>query len=159
MYVLENVLIAMEWVICFVALWFIPKYKRREASFIFLNTQFLTWIFGLIVVEAGWIEYPVRLFPKANSTSFTFEYLFLPFICIFFNFYYPQDKKFYRRVLYYVIFLSIFTVIEFFVEKYTMMITYFHWRWYWTWISMFLTIYIIRTTYKWFFRMGTPFKL
>nr|WP_282434416.1 CBO0543 family protein [Desulfosporosinus orientis] len=41
----------------------------------------MTWAVGLGVVELRLIEYPVRLFPYANRTSFSFEYFIYPSIC------------------------------------------------------------------------------
>ncbi|WP_345788342.1 CBO0543 family protein [Desulfosporosinus orientis] len=60
---------------------FIPKDKIRKALIAFLFKQVITWAVGLGVVELRLIEYPVRLFPYANRTSFSFEYFIYPSIC------------------------------------------------------------------------------
>lgn len=159
MYLIERVLIGGIWSICFISIWFIPKEKYRQASFIFLFAQLLTWIFGLLVVEAGLIEYPVRELYKANATSFTFEYLVFPFICIFFNIYFPENKNLHKKLVYYMYFLTIFTLIEYFTEKYTLILKYINWKWYITFITMGLVIYIVRSVYKWFFYFNKPFLL
>jgi hypothetical protein len=97
MYSIERLIIGSVWLICFIYIWFIPKHKYRQASFIFLFSQLLSWIFGLLVVEIGWIEYPVRELHKANATSFTFEFLVLPIMCVFFNLYYPEGDRLSKR--------------------------------------------------------------
>lgn len=159
MYFTERFIIGSVWLISFVSLWFIPKQKYRQASFIFLFTRFPVWIIGLSVVEAGWLEYPVREFHKANSTSFTFEYFVLPILCIFFNLYFPESKGIYRKLAYYAAFLAPFTLLEYFAERYTLIINYIHWEWYITFISMCILFYLIRVVYKWFFHLHKPFSL
>lgn len=155
----EWFMIVSVWLICFISILFIPKQKYRQASFIFVFAQLPAWIFGLAVVEAGLIKYPVRVFSKANGTSFTFEYLALPFICIFFNLYFPENKGLYRKVIYYMSFLSFFTLLEYFVEKYTLILKYVHWNWYTTFTSMALFMYLVRLIYKWFYNLDKPFSL
>ena len=159
MYFIERLIIGTVWCISFVSIWFIPGRKLRQASFIFLTAQLPSWLFGLLVVEAGWIEYPVRELYKANATSFTFEYLVLPIICIFFNLHYPENKGLYKKIKYYFYILSIFTLIEYFTEKYTLIIHYIHWEWYITLITMAIFLYMIRAFYKWFYNMGNIFSL
>lgn len=159
MYFIERLIIGTVWCISFISIWFIPKGKLRQASFIFLTAQLPSWLFGLLVVEAGWIEYPVRELYKANATSFTFEYLVLPIICIFFNLQYPETKGLYKKVKYYFYILSIFTLIEYLTEKYTLIIHYIHWEWYITLITMAIFLYMIRAFYKWFYNIGNIFSI
>jgi hypothetical protein len=134
---------------------FVPKNKIREATLIFFFKQLLTWMLGLIVVQYGLIEYPIRSFPKATSTSFDFEYFFYPAICVVFNLYYPADKSKFRIFMHYVYFCSVMSFIEAIVEKYTEILTYIHWSWYITWISLFITFYASRKFYVWYFKLKT----
>jgi hypothetical protein len=159
MYYIERLIIGTVWCVSLISIWFIPMRKLRQASFIFLVAQLPSWLFGLLVVEAGWIEYPVRELYKANATSFTFEYLVLPIICIFFNLHYPENRGLYEKIKYYLYILSIFTLIEYFTEKYTLIIHYIHWEWYITLITMAIFLYMIRIFYKWFYNMGNIFSL
>jgi uncharacterized membrane protein len=159
MYFVERFIIVSVWLISFISIWFIPKEYYHQASFIFLFTQLPSWIFGLLVVEAGLIEYPVRELYRANVTSFTFEYLVLPIMCIFFNMYFPQNKGSYNKIIYYLTILSPFTLIEYFTEKHTLILKYIHWQWYTTFITMGILIYFVRSVYKWFFNLGKPFSL
>lgn len=159
MYLKERLIIGFIWLICFSSIWFIPKNKRREASVIFLISQLFARILGLIVVEFGLIEYPVELFWKANATSFSFEYLLLPFFSIFFNLYYPNAKSSYKKLVYYISIFSVFSFLEYLVEKHTKIITYIHWEWYHTFISMSIVFYLIRAVYKWFFKLKSPLSL
>lgn len=159
MYYIEKILLAGAVIAFFIAVGFIPRNKADRASFVFLLTQFFTWILGLIAVEFAWLDYPFHELSKANSTSFIFEYLMLPIIAIFFILHYPNNKSLRVKIPYYVSFISAFTLIEYFLEKYSMVIKYHSWKWYWTWISMALVIYMVMIIYKWFYRVKNVFAL
>ena len=132
-------------------LFFIPKQKIRLAVVAFLFKQIITFLIGLMVVELGWLEYPIRLFPSINRASFTFEFYAFPVICALFNTRYPNNRSIPIKLSYYVLFCSVMTVVEVMIEKYTELITYVHWEWYFTWISLFITFYLSRLFCLWFF--------
>jgi hypothetical protein len=150
----EYGLIVIGWVITIAMLIrFIPKDKIRHAYVAFGFKQVLTWMLGLSVVELGLIEYPVRLFPNANKTSFSFEYFIYPSICAIFNVNFPEKKGKFKQFMYYVYYSSILTIIEIIVERYTNILNYIHWTWYTTWITLFITFYMTRKFYLWFFKI------
>lgn len=151
---IEKVFLISTWTIIFISIWFLPKEKRANASVIFFITQLFTWILGLIVVEFGWLEYPVRELAKANATSFSFEYFTLPIIIIFLILHYPGHKPIKTRLFYIFTFSSGLTIIEYFVEKYTLIIAYHSWKWYWTWLSVTILFYIVMRVYRWFYQIG-----
>ncbi|MBS4213959.1 MULTISPECIES: CBO0543 family protein [Neobacillus] len=132
-------------------LFFIPKNKFRLAVVAILFKQVITFLIGLVVVELGLLEYPVRLFPSVNRTSFTYEYFAFPVICAAFNVWYPNNRSTIFQLAYYVGFTSVLTIGEIIIEKYTDLITYIHWAWYISWISICLAFYISRLFCNWFF--------
>lgn len=132
-------------------LFFIPKDKRRLAIVAFLFKQVITFIIGLIVVEIGLLEYPVRLFPSVSRASFTYEYFAYPVACAIFNVWYPHNRNRILQLAYYAAFCTVLTIGEVLIEKYTDILTYIHWEWYITWISLFLTFYMARLFCIWFF--------
>lgn len=132
---------------------FIPKNKIRQALVAFHFKQVITWILGLTVVQYKLIEYPVRLFPYANKSSFTFEYFIYPSLCAMFNVNYPQEKKAFGQFMYYCYYCTAITIVELYVEKYTNILKYIHWTWYITWITLFITFYCTRTYFVWFFKL------
>ena len=157
---IERIIEITAWVIVTGLLfWLIPRDKVREAFLIFFFKQLITWIFGLSIVEFGLVEYPVRLFSNATSTSFTFEYFVYPAICVLFNFYYPEGKHWFRQLGHYVLYVTGITILEVILERNTQLIKYLHWSWYWTWITLFATFFISRMYYKWFFRIGKKEKV
>ena len=122
----------------------------KEAQLIFFIKQFMTWILGLITAELRLIEYPVRIFDYAAKTSFTFEYIVYPSICVVFGLYYPEGKSFIKKLMYYFYYCTGITIVEVILEKYTDVINYINWDWYMSWISLFITFYLSRKYYKWF---------
>lgn len=134
---------------------FIPKNKIREAHVAFLFKQVLTWVLGLTVVQYKLIEYPVRLFPYATRTCFSFEYFIYPSLCAIFNVNFPQKKKAFGQFMYYCYYCTTMTIVELYIEKYTNILKYIHWTWYITWITLFITFYCTRKYYVWFFKLKT----
>lgn len=134
---------------------FVPKNKIREASSAFLFKQVMTWLVGLLVVEKGLISYPHRtFFPKANKTSFTFEYFVYPALCSLFNIHYPEKKHPIIKLLYYSLHSSFITVFEVIALKFTNLIKYKNWTWYTTFITVWITYYLSHIYHRWFFKKG-----
>lgn len=149
----EYIVIALEWIVCIALLIkFIPRNKIREAQVAFMFKHVITWLTGLAVVEAGLIEYPVRLFPHASRTNFTFEYFTYPAFCAVFNLHYPENKSGFSQFMYYFYYCTGLTIAEVMLERYTNILKYIHWTWYITWISFFVTFYLTRKYCLWFFR-------
>jgi hypothetical protein len=142
------------WAVATGILFFIPKNKIRLAVVAFLFQQIITFLTGSVVVEFGMLEYPVRLFPTVNRTSFTFEYYAFPVICAAFNVWYPNNQSNLGQVGYYVGFSSVLTIAEVIIEKNTSLINYIHWDWYTSLITIGLALYIARKFCVWFFLKG-----
>lgn len=130
---------------------FIPKDKIRLALVAFLFKQVITFLTGIVVVELGLLEYPVRLFASVNRTSFTYEYFAFPVVCAAFNVWYPNNRSALAQVGYYVGYSSVLTIVEAMIEKYTDLINYVHWEWYITWITICVTFFMTRLFCVWFF--------
>jgi hypothetical protein len=152
----DTLIIIIGWLITItLIIFFVPKARIREAIVIFMFKQMITWIIGLLVVELRMLEYPVRSFAYASKTSFDFEYFIYPSFCVLFNLYYPEGKSFTKRFLHFIYFCSFLTVIEVVVEKYTDILVYLHWSWYITFVTLFITFFMSRQFYKWFFKIDS----
>lgn len=150
----DYILIAIEFIVAIgLLIRYIPKNKIREAHVMFLFKYALTWILSLPVAELRLIEYPVRLFPYATKTSFTFESFVYPAISAIFNINFPDKKTSFSQFMYYFYYCTSMTIIEVFTERYTNILKYIHWAWYLTWITLFLTFYISHRYYIWFFKL------
>lgn len=155
----DLVILALAWILtAMMLLVFVPRHKIREAQLVFMFQQVITWMLGLLVVEFRLIEYPVEFFKYATNSSFTFEYFIYPSICALFNLHYPLRKSHFQQFMYYFYFCTGMTVIEVLCEKYTNIIKYIHWSWYITWITLFVSFFVSRQYYRWFFRLKEPVK-
>lgn len=132
-------------------LFFIPKNKFRLAIAAFLFTQVITFLIGLLVVQLGLIEYPVRTFSSINRTSFDYEFYFFPVVCAVFNVWYPNNRRILIQFGYYIVFSTVLTIGEVILEKYTELIHYIHWDWYISWITIFISFFTVRLLCVWFF--------
>lgn len=149
----DRSILLLSWLLTALALvLFIPRNKIREATLSFFFKQFITWVFGLIVVHKKLIKYPVRLFKSVTKSSFTFEYFVFPSICTFFNIYYPQQANIAAKISYHVVYSAFITIIEYVCERYTNLIKYTNWRWYHTFITISFTFYLSRLYYQWFLK-------
>lgn len=109
-------------VLSILSILYIPKEKIRKALLSLLAFQTSTWFTSIILVQRNKITYSVRELSKANSTSFSFEFFILPLLCIFFNLHFPEDKSFYEKLRYYISFLLPFSLVEYFTEKYMLIL-------------------------------------
>lgn len=140
-------------------LFFIPKNKFRLAIVAFLFKQFITFLMGLVVVELGLLEYPVRCFPSVNRTSFVYEYYAFPAACAVFNVWYPNDRSTLYRLGYYAGYSSVLTFGEVIIERYTYLIKYIHWEWYTTWFAICISFFVVHLFCVWFFAKGKAFYM
>lgn len=129
----------------------IPWERKREAMVVFMFKQLITWLLGLLVVQYGLIEYPVREFAKATATSFAFEYFIYPSVCVVFVLRYPKHKSAIWKWGWYLFFPTWMTALEMVIEKYTDLVHYIHWSGYWTWITLLVTFFMSHTFYRWFY--------
>jgi hypothetical protein len=152
---LEKTIEISSWVVtALLLIKFVSRNNVRKAQVPFMFKQVITWLLGLLVVEKNLISYPYRLlFKRALKSSFTFEYFVLPALCALFNLYYPEKRHSAIKLLYYLFHTSIITGFEAFAVKYTNLIKYNKWTWYWSFISIWLSYYLSRIYYRWFFKL------
>lgn len=148
---LEGIILTATVLVSLLSLAFIPKYKTLQMQFVILFVQLPTWLLGLLVVELGLLEYPYRELASVNRTSFIFEYVILPVLCVHVNNYYPWRASTLAKAAYLVSIGLIMIGGEVILERYTMLIKYTGWEWYWTWISVVFIFYLTQKAVAWFF--------
>lgn len=149
---LEAIILIVVPIITVLSLIFVPKHMRFRAQFILLFTQFPAWILGLVAVQLGLIEYPYRELSTVNRTSFIFEYLVLPIMCIHFDVHFPKYSSKMAKSMYYIGITLVFTIIEYYFERYTLILKYTGWHISWTFISVGFIFWLSRKTTLWFFK-------
>jgi hypothetical protein len=147
----EKTIMASAYMIgIFLLLRFVPKDKIRHATVAFLFKQVISWLFGLLVVDKGLIEYPYRpFFKKTYKASFDFEFFLYPVLCALFNIHYPEKRNILIKALYYFIYTSLIAGPEVLLVKYTKLIHYKKWHWHWSFITMWISYYLSHIFYKW----------
>jgi hypothetical protein len=112
--------------------------------FTFLLTSYCSTFIGVIVVEKGMLEYPIRLLADYFESSILYEYLLFPIICVYFC-QYTYDSTYRIWVIQAIFYNAFFTLVEIILEHYTDLIHYYTWTWLYTFISTFALMVIIRT--------------
>ncbi|WP_127533928.1 CBO0543 family protein [Paenibacillus kobensis] len=144
-------ILASVYVISAGLIFLIPRDRIRLAVAAFLFKQAITFLIGLVVVQAGLIEYPIREFASVNRTSFSYEYFAFPLMCAYFNVRYPNGRSIPIQLGYYAVYSIVLTVMEVIIETYTDLIEYIHWEWYVSLITIGLSFWITRMFCVWFF--------
>lgn len=149
---IEDIILTVSVLAAVLSIFFIPKNKTLQAQFVFLFTQFPSWLLGLCAVEWGWLEYPHRELSTVNRTSFIFEYFVLPMICVYFMAYFPTKRPKWIKVGYYVGVSLALTGSEYILESNTMLIKYTGWNWWWSFLSLCFIFWLSRIATIWFFK-------
>lgn len=150
---LDRIVLISVWIVTILGILLLtPREKIRDAHLVFMFKQVITWMFGLIVVEFKYIEYPIRIFEYATRTSFSFEYFIYPAVCIIFVLRFPKNKTILHKIGWYLLFPTWMTILEVLIERYTDLIHYINWSWYWTWLTLIFTFYLSRLYYTWYIK-------
>ncbi len=131
-----------------------PRHRIRDAFVVFMFKQVITWPFGLLVVQYGLLAYPVREFPNATLTSFSFEYFIYPATCVAFTLRFPESRGIRARLGWYLFFPTWMTALEVAIERYTNLVRYVHWSWHCSWVTLLITFHMTRMFYLWFIKKG-----
>lgn len=149
---LEAVILIAVPIISLLSLIFVPKNMAFRAQFIMAFVQFPAWILGVLVVQFGLIKYPYRELWTVNRTSFIFEYLVLPIMCVHFYVHFPKYSSRLTKLIYYIVVTLMFTIVEYFVERYTLILNYTGWKLHWTFISVCFIFWLSNNVARCFFR-------
>lgn len=150
--ILERSILVGVVIVSLLLIWVIPREQLRLAAVAFLAKQLITMILGHVVVQSGSLAYPIREFAQVNRTSFIYEYLAYPMVCAVFNVRYPVHRNRLWQIGYYILYCTVLTIIEVFLERYTNLIVYVRWNWFWTWGSLMITLMLTRVICLAFFR-------
>ena len=153
---IEDLILTASVVLSLLSLALTPRHKLLQMQFVFLFVQLPTWMLGLAVVQMGLIEYPHRELASVNRTSFIFEYIALPVLCVHVNTCYPWRAAAPLRAAYLAGIALLLTGAEVIFERYTQLIKYTGWEWYWTWLSVLLIFWLTQRMVEWFFKPIAP---
>jgi hypothetical protein len=98
---------------------YIPKNKRRTALLSYSAFSATTWLVTILLAYNNKVTYPVRIFTRSTKITFIPEFLLYPMAFTWFILLYPNDKVLIRKVLHFIIFISIPVMYIYFISVYT----------------------------------------
>lgn len=116
---IERFILIVSVIISISTILYIPKNQFRRTFLSMLSFQATTWFVSLILVQTGLLIFPVREFTKATRVAFTTEFFFYPAIFVWFMLLLPGRIGLIKKMLHWVIFISISSWSAYFFGKYT----------------------------------------
>ena len=150
---LERGILTAAWLISFtIFIFLVPRNRVKEACILFLSAQVITWPAGLLLVELDFMTNPVREFPVATRSNFTFNYLFYPVISMLANLYYPLHASKWKQAAYQLVAVGGLSGLMQLVRLYTQLIDHPKFNWLLSFLIMFLAFNVTRKYAAWYFR-------
>lgn len=150
---MEHLILAAMWLFGIVGfILFIPCKDRRKGLLAFMMFQAAIWLCDMPSFQYGLISSPVRIFPKATDLSITINYIFYPVV---FSIYYVHKKEISNRLnkfIYFFIAVSIVTLFDVIIERYTDLLDYGFMTWYLMWIYIGFLFFVSQVLCDWFLK-------
>ena len=150
---IEYFILAAMWIFGFIGfILFIPRKERRKGFLALMIFQAFIWLCDMPSFKYGLLSAPVREFPKATDLSITINYFFYP---VMFSIFYVK-----RRVRgaalasfkYFFVWISVLTLFDIVIERYTDLLEYGYLTWYGMWIYIGLLFFLSQVCCNWFFK-------
>ncbi len=125
--------------------------KTRESLFLLLMAQSLGWPVTILLVFAGKIESPIRLFPKATDSNFILAYVFFPATFVAYYWHYPRHKSRILQIAYTLAVAGGLALLHVAVQKYTDLLKYITFSGYKFWLITVIMYYTARIYSDWYF--------
>ncbi|RBW67319.1 CBO0543 family protein [Bacillus taeanensis] len=126
----------------------LKRQPRKDWMIVFLLKTLISGFLGNIIAAKKWIEFPIRLFPKAFHSSVLYDNLLFPLLCVYYNQTTYRSKTL-GMILQAFLYSAPMTAIEYWVERKTDLIDYKKWTWYYTFFSLAGTFLFVRGTIGW----------
>ena len=137
---------------------FIPRKDWRMGFFSFLLFQAIIWLVDMITFALDWQHAPVREFPKATHMPLTLDYFFYP---VSFAIYYVNKKSkdcLWSRFIYFFVWISVITLFDNVLERYTDLIAYDKMTWYTIWLDFGFLYSVSQVCCNWYFKDRDSFQ-
>ncbi|MFT4416183.1 CBO0543 family protein [Fredinandcohnia humi] len=158
MWINYVILVAM-WLLGFIGLFLIiPRKNRRKGFLAFLMFQAIIWLCDMPAFTYGLLTAPVRELPKATDLPLTIDYFFYP---VLFSIYYVNKRikgSLWYRFTYFFIWITVITLFDIVLERYTDLLEYGILTWYGMWIYIGFLFYVSQVSCNWFFKDKTLFQ-
>jgi len=148
----ERMILAAVWMICIPVLLLFPRERYREVVLLFLFNQAITWLSSLMLAELGLVRNPVREFPHALGSNFSFNFLLYPAVSVFFVLFYPR-RGIGRKLVYMLLYTGCLNLFVSLVAHGTLLIRFEHFPWLWRSLVYLGGFYGTRKYYEWFYQL------
>lgn len=138
---------------------FIPRQNRRKGSIAFLMFQAIIWLCDMPAFKYGLLSAPVREFPKATDLPITIDYLFYPVLFSIFYVHRKINSNLLSKIIHFFVWVSVITLIDIMMEKYTCLLKYEILPWWGMWIYIGFLFYLSQVCCNWFFKDRTLFQV
>lgn len=156
---MERLILVAMWLLGLVGfILFIPRKDLRKGFMAFSMFQSFNWLCDMFSFNYGLISAPVREFPKATDLPITINYLFYP---VLFSIYYVHKRvewSLLYRLIYFFVWISIGTLFDNVIEKYTDLLEYESLTWYGMWVYIGFLYYVCQVCCNWFFKDKSLFQ-
>lgn len=152
-------ILAVMWLVGFIGfIMFIPQKDRRKGLLAAVMFQALIWLCDMPAFTYGLVTAPVHLFPKATDLTVTINYFFYPVLFAIFYVHWKAKKSLWYRLTYFFVWISIVTINDIVLERYTNLIKYGSLTWFGMWIYIGFLFYISLICCNWFYKEQPPIK-
>lgn len=156
---MERLILIAMWLFGFVAfILFIPRKEWRKGFLAFLMFQAVIWLCDMPSFQFELLSAPVREFPKATDLPLTIDYFFYP---VLFSIFYVKKREKGRpwsRISSFFVWISVITLLDVVIERYTGLLEYKLLTWYGMWIYMGFLFYVSQVLCNWFFKEKALFQ-
>lgn len=156
---MERLILVAMWLFGFVGLiLFIPRKDLRKGFLALMVFQSIIWLCDMFSFKYDLLNAPVRLFPKATDLTITINYFFYPVLFSIFYVHKRVEGSLWTRFIYFFVWISIITLFDFVIEKYTDLLEYGSLTWYGMWVYIGLLFYLSQVCCNWFYKDKSLFK-
>ncbi|MGX6443914.1 CBO0543 family protein [Neobacillus sp. K501] len=157
---MEHWILAAMWLFGFIGFTlFIPRKEWRKGFLAFLMFQAIIWLCDMPAFQYGLLSAPVREFPKATDLPLTIDYFFYPVLFSIFYIHRRVKGSLWSRISYFFVWISIITIFDVIIGRYTDLLEYEILKWYGMWIYIGFLFYVSQFCCNWFYKDQSLFQV
>lgn len=156
---LERLILVAMWLFGFVGwILLIPRKDMRKGFLAFMMFQSINWLCDMFSFKYGLLSAPVRELPRATNLPITIYYFFYPLLFSIFYVYKKVERSLWSRFIYFFIWVTIITLFDNVIARYTDLLEYESLTWYGMWLYVGFLFYVSQFFCNWFFKEKSLFK-
>jgi hypothetical protein len=157
---MERLILVSMWLFGFLGLiLYIPHNEWRKSFLSLMMFQSLVWLCDMFAFQYGLMSAPVREFPIATDLPLTVDYFFYP---VLFSIFYVNKKvngSLSSRITYFLVWISVVSLFDNVIERYTDLLNYKILPWYGIWIYIGFLFFVSQFCCNWFYKDKSLFQV